>query len=359
MQLFNLGPDRLNEDGTRQLDANGNPIPVYTPDQIDAFSRAFTGWTYQLQGPDLKCTSSSAPISDQPGPAPGYPVMGFTCPMAPVDAYHDKSQKVLLDGVTLPAGQTALEDLNEALDDVFNDSNLPPFVAKRLIEHLVMSNPPPDYVRRVADVFKDDGQGVRGDMKAVISAILFDPDARADDVYGHETEKGGKLREPLLWQISVARSLGAQDAAPGLLRPLADYFYAAGGMGQMLMEPADVTGYFSPDYVIPETTLTGPEFQLESSASISAGRQAIMMLVNGDLDYCLSLDLSAAGQLGKLDAASPDSLIVYLDIVMMHGDMSAQMYTDILNIVQTESPAKAVQDAIYLIATSPQYKVMD
>lgn len=359
MQLFNLGPDRLNEDGSLQLDANGNPIPVYTPAQIDAFSRAFTGWTYQLETSDFKCTPPTEPISDNYAAVPGYGVTGFTCPMAPLDAYHDESEKVLLDGVTLPAGQTALEDLNGALDDIFNDPNLPPFVAQRLIQHLVMSNPPPDYIRRVADVFKDDGHGVRGNMKAVISAILLDPDARADDAYGEEIENGGKLREPLLWMISITRALGPQDVAPGLVHPITFLTDLVAGLGQFLMEPADVNGYFSPEYVIPGTSLIGPEFQLESTASIQDGRHLVIRLLNDDFFRAFSLDFSATGQLGQLDSASPESLVIYLDIVMMHGDMSAQMFSDILNAIQSESPTQAVKDAIYLIATSPEYKVMD
>ena len=172
MQLFTIGVSQLNPDGSYQLDSNGNQIPAYTQDTVEAFARAYTGWTYPL-----------TPGTTQQTYNPAY----WTGPMVAVDSNHDTDPKQLLTypGVTggglLPAGQTATQDLKGALDNVFNHPNVGPFVCRELIQHLVTSNPSPAYIQRVASVFNDNGSGVRGDMKAVITAILMDAEARRGD----------------------------------------------------------------------------------------------------------------------------------------------------------------------------------
>jgi len=172
MQLFTIGTSQLNPDGTYQLDSGGNQIPTYTQNTVEAFALAYTGWTYPL-----------APGATQQTYNPAY----WTGPMVGVDPNHDTTAKQLLvyPGVSgsgiLPAGQTVAQDLQGALDNVFNHPNVGPFVADELIQHLVTSNPSPAYIQRVASVFDNDGSGVRGDMKAVITAILMDPEARRGD----------------------------------------------------------------------------------------------------------------------------------------------------------------------------------
>ena len=192
LQLFSIGVNQLNPDGTLVLDATGNPVPTYVQDTIEDMAHVFTGWTY--------------------APLPGAPLLrhdpaNFLAPMvlyrngAGVDTNHDKGEKLLLsyagsvDSI-LPANQGGTVDLSEALDNIFHHPNVGPFVGKQLIQHLVTSNPSPAYVARVAGVFDDDGAGVRGDMGAVVHAILMDPEARGslktDSGYGH-------LREPVLF----------------------------------------------------------------------------------------------------------------------------------------------------------------
>ena len=165
MQLFTTGLYKLNQDGTEQLDGTGQPVLEYSQAQVQAFARAFTGWTFgNADGTAVKKFNNTA---------------NYDVPMQQYEAQHDVTAKILLNGTTLPASQTAAQDLTGALTNIFNDSSTGPFVCKQLIQHLVTSTPSPAYVSRVAGVFADNGNGVRGDMKAVIRAILMDTEARA------------------------------------------------------------------------------------------------------------------------------------------------------------------------------------
>src|SRR5271165_1124592 len=353
MQLFNLGPDRLNEDGSLQFDASGNVIPVYTPENIDAFARAFTGWTYGSVARTSPCTSTTRLRG-----IGGNLLAGANCPMTPVEAMHDTEEKVLLDGAVLPPGQSAEEDLNQALDNIFNDTNLPPFVAKQLIQHLVTSTPSPAYVNRIADIFVDNGTGIRGDMKAVINAILLDPEARADDVPGQISTNGGKLREPLLWMMSVVKSLNGQDASPNTLSSVGPILSFAASVGESVHDSADVFGYFSPNYLIPDSSVNAPEFELESSSSFPVEQSFLGELLGCYLNESVSIDCSATGKLGQLASLDPALLVEYLNIVMLHGSMSDQMKSTVVGTIQGDSPDAMVRIAVYLISTSPQYRVM-
>src|SRR5262249_45164027 len=160
-QLFSIGLYELNADGTPVLDSQGNPVPSYTQPVVNAFSRVFTGWNFAT------------------APSPGVP--NYVDPMVLNPANHDGAAKTLLNGVTLPAtspvtAATANKDLNDALDNIFQHHNVGPFIGRNLIQHLVTSNPSSGYVSRVAAAFNDNGLGVRGDLKAVIRAILLDPE---------------------------------------------------------------------------------------------------------------------------------------------------------------------------------------
>ena len=357
MQLFNLGPDRLNQDGSLQLDPNGNLIPVYSDDQVDALARALSGWTYSLQNSDLSCYQPTHIVQPTAG-LPNYGAAGFSCNLTPLQNYHDSAEKDLIDGVVLPAGQNIEADLSQALDAVFNDSNLPPFVSRQLIQHLVTSNPSPAYIKRVADVFVNNGSGVRGDMKAIVTAILMDPEARSDDAVDNQSASGGKLREPLLWLVSSIRSLGAQDASPTQMN--AGYYVVLGvsGMGQSLFDAGDVTGYFSPSYVIPDTEIPAPEFQLESTAALPQQEQLLKELLVGYFGNAVAIDFSTSGCLGQLLNQSPGTLVDYLNIVLLHGKMDAQMRAMVLGAMQGTAKEQ-LEDAVETILLSPQYKVMD
>jgi uncharacterized protein (DUF1800 family) len=236
MQLFTVGEVLINNDGSAQLDGSGNTIPTYTETQVEAFARAYNGWTYPTM-PGATLVKHN----------PAY----FDGPMAPFETNHDEATKQLLTytgavgGGLLPANQTAEEDLEGALDNIFNHPNVPAFVSLRLIQHLVTSNPSPAYVQRVANVFINNGSGVRGDMTAVITAILTDPEARQnDDPTVAESASFGHLQEPILYITGLLREFGATTDGSNLT--------AQGtAMGQTALTPGSVFNFYAPTYVIP------------------------------------------------------------------------------------------------------------
>jgi uncharacterized protein (DUF1800 family) len=234
MQLFSIGLYQLNQDGTPVLDGSGNMIPSYTQAQVQAFARAYTGWTY--------ATATGGAAAKFPNTTVNYGM-----PMAAVASAHDVTAKVLLNGTTLPAGQTAEQDLQGALDNLFAHQNVGPFVCRQLIQHLVSSNPSPAYVKRIATVFADNGSGVRGDLKAVVRAILMDQEARAGDT--DATVEGGHLREPILYLANVVRGLGYFNIDPnGYYQTLSNY---SGNLSERPYASGSVFNFFPPDYVIP------------------------------------------------------------------------------------------------------------
>jgi uncharacterized protein (DUF1800 family) len=351
MQLFTLGPNLLNSDGTPQTDANGNYIPTYTQAQVQAFARAYTGWTYT--NPD--------------GTAPG----GFNYTpnwnafMGSVDTLHDTDPKILLNGTVLPQAQTAAQDLKGALDNIFAHPNAGPFVCRQLIQHLVTGNPSPAYVQRVAAVFDNDGNGVRGDMKSVLTAIIMDPEARAGDAQtGDQAESnpavdGGHLREPLLWTVNLVRGLGATQTNPDDPYPFVAFMFGyVANAGEAPFTQESVFNYFPPQYVIPQTAINSPEFGIENTGTIIPRLTLADMIVHSAPG--LTTDLSPTSAIGQ-QAADPAKLADYLGMVFMHSqmptDMRGQLITAISAIPATDLTSRA-QVAAYLVVTSSQYKVI-
>lgn len=351
MQLFTIGLNLLNQDGTLQLDSSGNPIPTYTESQVQAFSRAYTGWTY--------ATASGGSPSNFPNNTANYDY-----PMAPVETQHDMTAKTLLNGTTLPAGQTAEADLTGALTNIFNHPNVGPFVCRQLIQHLVTSNPSPAYVSRVVAVFANDGTGTRGNLKAVIQAILLDTEARAGDA--NPAFDGGHLREPMLYMTNVIRGLGFTfTGGPTGTGP--EYYYTLGNYTSPLSEKPYTSGavfnFFPPSYVIPGTTTNAPEFDIENTASAILRLTLADQLVNNKISS-FSVDLSATSSLGMMASATGNAttdstnLVNALNNIFMHGQMPAQMQTDIVNHVATlTNIPERVRVATYLMITSSFYKV--
>ena len=340
MQLFTTGLVRLNADGTVRLDAQGNPIPTYTQQQVQAFARAYTGWTY--------ATSTGGAPTHYPNTSPNY-----SLPMMALDSAHDETAKTLLEGTTLPAGQTAAQDLDGALSNLFNHPNVGPFIGRQLIQHLVMSNPSPAYVGRVSAVFADDGHGVRGNLHAVIQAILLDQDARAGDTNpGYD---GGRLREPILYVTNMVRGLGFVNTdANGYYGTLSNY---SGALGEKPYGSNSVFNFFPPSYMIPGTVVNAPEFDLENTATVILRLTLADNVVYNRLSG-FRADLSATSAFGQM-AANPGNLADSLGIVFMHGQMPAAMRTAIVNHISTFSdPAERVRVATYLVITAPQYKVL-
>jgi uncharacterized protein (DUF1800 family) len=353
MQLFTTGLDMLNQDGSLQLDSSGNPIPVYTEAQVQAFARAYTGWTYGQPG--------GAALTKYPNNTADYDDL-----MQAYDAQHDMTAKTLLNGTALPAGQSSAQDLSGALGNLFAHPNVGPFVCSQLIQHLVTSTPSPAYVARVAAVFADDGtaQHTRGNMQAVIQAILLDTEARAGDT--NASFNGGHLREPLLYMTGVMRGLGFTFIGAGAGTG-AEYYYTPSNftnpLGEKPYTSGSVFNFFPPDYVIPGTTTNAPEFGIENTASaVLRLTLADNLVYNRISDF--SVDLSATSALGMMASATGNAttdstnLVTALNNIFMHGQMPTQMSAPIITHVATVTNIpQRVRVATYLMITSSLYKV--
>ena len=238
MQLFSLGTVLLNEDGTPNLDASGKEQPVYDQDTVLAMSRVFTGWNLStvIVHPDIVQGSYD-----------------FSQPLVADENYHDHGSKLLFGHVLLPAGQSAALDRDQALEAIFQHPNLPPFVCRILIQRFVKSQPSPAYVKRIVQVFKDNGTGVRGDLGSVLQAILLDPEARLEDTTS--TLSDGFVQDPLFAQIVVMHLMNVvlYDDTP---------IYHPRDLGEPWWRSPSVFSYFRPSYVVPGTSINSPESQL-------------------------------------------------------------------------------------------------
>ena len=343
LQLFTVGECELNADGSCRLDANNQPVPTYDQDTVENLARAFTGWTYPPR-PGV--------VSKFPNP-PYY--LGR---MVPFDAQHDTAAKVLFGNRTIPAGQSPIQDVNSALDIIFNHPNTGTFIGKQLIQHLVTSNPSPAYVASVTAAFNNNGQGVRGDMKAVLRAILLDAEARGDVKTAADF---GKLREPALLVTGVLRALNGASDGVYLLGQ-------SSNMGQNVFQAPSVFNFYAPNFPAPGTTLAGPPFKLMLTGTIlnrSNFVDRIVMGANIGADNTVTDSTGTRINLAPFQAlaANPDAAGQLLDrfnLIFMHNTLSPQARQAILTAVNTY-PANdtlgRVRQAAYLVATSAQYQV--
>jgi len=360
MQLFSIGVNLLNPDGTARTDAAGMPLPAYGQEEIEGIAYALTGWTYAPAPPFVLPPSLSTrrEALEKPGTAtvslhnPPY----FGAPMIPVAANHDQSAKVLPNGAVLAAGQGAEYELNAVIDVLFHHPNVGPFIGKQLIQKLVTSNPSPGYVARVAAAFNNDGTGVRGDMKAVLRAILLDSEARGDfktdPAYGH-------LREPVLFITGILRALDGSSDGVHLREQTAT-------MLQNVFYAPTVFNYYAADYAVPGSTLLGPEFAIQNATTVFARYNFVNRLVFGG---AITPSASVAGATGtsinlaslQALAADPQQMIERLNTVMFAGGMSSgmknAMHSAILALPASDSLGRA-RTAAYLAATSPQFQVI-
>jgi hypothetical protein len=336
LQLFSIGLDVLNPDGTPQLNAQGETIPTYDQAVVDGFTKALTGWRLATQV------------------APGVP--NYRDPMVLITNNHDNGSKLLLNGFVQPANQGGVLDLNAALDNIFNHPNVGPFISKLLIHDLVTSNPSPAYVGRVAAVFNNNGASVRGDLRAVVRAILLDPEARGGG-YGY-----GHLKEPAQLICNVARafnvrSFNGSGNSDGYVYPQST------NMDQDVLRPLTVFSYYPADYVVPGySTLLGPEFGILSTASSLRRANFVNTIVFSGINTSTnapngtSLDLSGLQAL----AGTPSALVDEVNRILMYNTMSAEMRNSIITAVtavSSSNPTKRARTAVYLVATSAQYQV--
>jgi uncharacterized protein (DUF1800 family) len=348
LQLFSVGLDKLNIDGTPQLDSQGNRIPSYDQTTITNFARVFTGW--RLSPPKVTTIGGVS-----------YNVFNYQDPMIVTNENnHDIQQKILLDGAVLPAGQNSTQDLTAALDNIFNHPNVGPFVGRQLIQHLVTSNPSPAYVERVARVFNNNCAGLypaspcsgaRGDLKAVVTAILLDPEARGD---AKTDPSYGRLREPAQFIANILRATGA--ASDGYLNP------NSATLDQDVFRPPTVFNYYPADYVIPGANLSGPAFGILSTTTSLRRANFVNTILNNGIAVSVNAPTGTQVPLTALVAlaSDPTALVNELDRLMMHGTMSPGMKTSIINAVASVSAANTLSRTrmgVYLVASSSQYQI--
>lgn len=333
MQLFTVGVTQLNPDGTPKT-VNGVPLDTYTPDDIRGLARVFTGWDYDR--------------FDRNVPDHAARPMVFTA------SRHSPEAKSFL-GVNLPAGTDGVAELKSALDTLTNHPNVGPFIGKQLIQRLVTSNPSPAYVARVAAVFANNGQGVRGDMQATLRAVLLDTEARTPNT----SPAWGKLREPMVRLIQWARTFGA--TSPLGMWNVGNTGSASTRLGQSPLRSPSVFNFFRPGYVPPNTSLgsaglLAPEFQITNESTVVGYANWMRSVVDAGVgevkaDYSPWLSL----------ATDPAALFDQLNLLLAAGQLTAATRTTVVTAVTAmavtsdTNKRNRVMATVWLILCSPEY----
>lgn len=347
LQLFTMGPVQLHADGTPILSGNGTTLPNYSPDDIKGLSRALTGWTFARSGGRTNWTGDN-----------------LSLPMVPRAGSYDSDVKAFL-GATVPSGATPQDSVRIALNAAVNNPATPPRIAKLLIQSLVKANPSSGYVTRIGWVFIDNGHGVRGDLKAVIRAILLDPEARGDE---QRTNDAGKVKEPVLVMTSLARAIGLKsDGASFTMRDTA--------LGQPVFQAPSVFNFYPFDYPLARSAgLASPASKLLSAG----GTVAVQNLVyewtmkgepnRGDWSYDRGLP-NFTGTVPQWQgweavANDPDRLVAIVNLLMLNNSATAAqksaMRSAALSVTNGDAQKQArrrAQAVLYIAASSPNFLV--
>jgi uncharacterized protein (DUF1800 family) len=362
MQLFTIGLYQLNNDGSQKLDASGNPIPTYSNNDVMGLAAVFTGYSWNDPGNNSDQVWSNCCL--YVGPGYGEDLLA----MQTFPSHHSTVEKDFL-GATIPASGSSdpSGDLNTALDTLFNHPNLPPFFSKQLIQHLVTSDPSPAYVSRIASVFENDGTGVRGNMQAVITAILLDPEAR-DTATDVANPQFGKVREALIRYTEWARAFTAQSRTGSYgIGSTEDPIY---GLGEMTLRSPTVFNWFAPGYVPPGTSIeaagmVAPEMQMTNVSTVVGYLNYLQSAIGSNATSGSDI-FSAYGAEVAL-ANTPDQLVDRVNLLLMASEMDSNLYNEILGAVSAISVPTGdqnainaaltarVETAIYLTMASPEY----
>jgi uncharacterized protein (DUF1800 family) len=315
------------------VDGNGNPIATYNQAEVTNMAKVVTGWTYP-----------TAPGATAKTNNPAY----YFGQMFAVEAEHDETAKAIFGNVTIPAEQTAEQDLDSLLDALMAQPTMAPFISQQLIQHLVTSNPSPAYIQRISQVFENDGTGVVGNLQAVITAILTDEEARAGDAAQSAiTANFGHLREPVLLMANLLRGLNATAAATNGVANNAT------NMGEQLFYAPSVFSYFSPQYRT-EHGLLGPEFQIDSTQTAANRADTINTLLYGTLSG-VTVNLAPFVAL----AGDTTTLMNHISDVFLHSSMSSALQNAVTDAVNAAStPTEKAQAALYVVLTSSEYQVI-
>jgi len=360
MQLFSIGLYELNPDGTLK---GGTPTETYTHEDIKGLAKVFTGWSWYA-GPNLTDRTDSRFFGGNANPDRDWR------PMQAYNKFHSVSEKTFL-GKTIPAASSADAegDMEVALDHLFNHPNVGPFFGRLLIQRLVTSNPSPAYVGRVAAAFNNNGQGVRGDLKAVFKAILLDPEART---YDPANTTYGKLREPVLRLSSMLRAFDARSTS-GRYSGLDDTDSITSSLGQTVLRSPTVFNFFRPGYTPPNSAaanagLVAPEMQLTNEVSVAGFLNFMRDKLRPNASRDIQPDFSPLAAL----AGDPAALVERVNLLLMSGQMSPALRALVVAGVSgrampaaTSSNADAVQAvkneraliAVMLTMASPDYMI--
>lgn len=344
LQLFTIGLHKLNADGT-PVRVGGALVPTYDQSVVEGFAHVFTGWTFAHDG---EPKFYNAPEN-------------WRQPMRGIPSRHAATEKRLLDGVVLPARQTMDQatmdlELKQALDLIFNHPNVGPFIGRQLIQRLVTSNPSPAYVGRVAAVFANNGAGERGNLQSVIRAVLMDPEAR--DAALARQARYGHLREPMIRFVTALRAFNATSptgrfAASNLHNEI----------GQGPFRSPSVFNFFEPHFSQPgpiaNLGLYSPEFQISTERWVASYSNVMRNLVRsgyGSTEQRITLNLATETAL----AAEPLQLIEHLNLLLLGGQMSAELRNTLVDALYTmpgNRLDRRAMVAVSLVLSSPEFVV--
>jgi len=365
MQLFSIGLYELNQDGTRKI-VNGEFIPTYGQEDIREFAKVFTGLAI---AENIKNPHNHKKIYF----GKSLWTSNVTIPMIMYDNMHEQGEKSLLRGQVVPDGQSGLEDIEDAIDNLYNHPNVAPFIAFRIIQRLIKSNPSPEYIARVSAVFNDNGNGQRGDLSAMIKAILLDPEAR--DCAAQNDASNSRLKEPRLRYTQFVRMADKSNTDDYLWNENLDF---AENIKQDIFDSPSVFNFYLPDYSpnggIAESGLFAPEFFIHntitspnyvnaaynwtsSSGNLMHFTREGRFMTNTEVFW----DLSKLKKLAK----DPETLINELDLMLTHGALSSFVRAEIKKALSQIIPSseynfleERVRLGTYLFLISPDYAIM-
>ena len=345
MQLFSIGLVELNIDGSVKT-VDGQSVPTYDQDIIKGFAHVFTGWNF-------------AGVTEKTWYKFNKNYNSLV-PMQAIDAFHDKGEKHLLNGLVVPANQVPEQDLTMALDNIFNHPNVGPFIVKQLIQKLVTSNPSTDYIQRIALVFNDNGAGIRGDLAAVIKALLLDDEALNGPI--NQPNRFGKIREPILAAVHLWRAFAASSPNERYQFGYPAYFFH-----QAPLSAPSVFNFFSPSYAplgdIATNNLVAPELEIVTENYLTRTNNffAYSTLwghsgVEDIEDERIYINLA---QLTPM-IEDTQALIDYLNVLLFGGLLQPEeqaIFTDAYQATAEENINYRLSNLLFLMMSSPQYNV--
>ncbi|MGR5140299.1 DUF1800 domain-containing protein [Photobacterium sp. DNB23_23_1] len=341
MQLFTIGLDELKPDGSPFLNASGDPIATYTEADIGEFSRALTGW-HLANNTDWDDLSNGELFAS----------------MQPNESRHDSGSKQVM-GITFFSGKSAEQDLNLAIDILFNHPNTPAFVSRILIQRLVTSNPSPDYITRVANVFRNNGQGVRGDLAMVAKAILSDEEARNGEAF--------KVKEPLIVMTNLARAMSMRGNIDGIYQDLD----TADAYGQIPLGSPSVFNYYRPEDVpdgsLKDEGLVAPELTVLNASSFKVLSNILHSVISQNKNFETpeineknKVDISGCYNISHV--SNFEEQMAYLEQTFYHQPISNTMlatYRQFTDSIGASNGRIRCKGMIWQTVTSPEYLIQE